>query len=188
VGKAGWRAAADARLRALTPVQRRAHAAILAREIKQLAQTRGARRVGLYAPVGAEVDTRELANALLSAGISLAYPRLRPDGQAMDFADCAGPAALAPRPRSRLLEPTGEVVPPAELDLLVVPAVAVRGDLTRLGRGGGHYDRYLPQLRDDTLLVGAVPEACVLDWTPVEPHDRRLHLVCTERGLAGPAA
>jgi 5-formyltetrahydrofolate cyclo-ligase len=187
-GKVGWRAQAEARLRALNPVQRRSHAVRLAKEIGQLAQALGARVVGLYAPVGAEPETRDLAHDLLARGIRLAYPRVHADGTAMDFAASDGPSALVPRPRTRMMEPAGSVLAPSDLDLVLVPALALRGDLTRLGRGGGHFDRYLPQLRPGAVLVGAVPAACVLDWSPREDHDVAMTLVCTEAGLYGPAA
>lgn len=187
-GKTGWRAHAEARMRALNPVQRRAHASRLARDLGELATALGARRVGLYSPVGAEVETRDVANELLARGMQLAYPRLHPDGSAMDFAAADGPTALVPRPRTRMLEPVGPVIAPADLDLVLVPALALRGDLTRLGRGGGHFDRYLPGLRPDAVMVGCVPEACVVDWAPREAHDVAMTLVCTETGLFGPAA
>lgn len=187
-GKGGWRAQAEARLRALNPVQRRTHATRLAQELGRLALALGARRVGLYAPVGAEPETRDLAHDLLARGIQLAYPRIHTDGVSMDFAHSDGPSALVARPRTRMLEPLGAVIDPSDLDLIVVPALALRGDLTRLGRGGGHFDRYLPRVRPDTVLVGCVPAACVLDWSPREDHDVAMTLVCTETGLFGPAA
>lgn len=186
-GKSGWRAQAELRLRNLNPVQRRAHAIRLAREIGLLAQALGARRVGLYSPIGAEPETRDVAHELLARGIQLAYPRMHHQDPTMNFAASDGPSALVPRPRTRMLEPVGQVIAPEELDLVLVPALALRGDLTRLGRGGGHFDRYLPQLRSGTVLVGCVPAACVLDWSPREEHDVAMTLVCTEAGLFGPA-
>ena len=185
--KAAWRALAEAILRARPAPARRAHATRLAAEVVALATALQARRVGLYSPIGAEVETRDLANALLAQGIQLAYPRMHPDGQGMDFADSAGPNALAPRPRTRLLEPTGPVVDPTDLDLVVVPALALRPDLRRLGRGGGHFDRYLPKLRPGAVTVGCAAAACVLDWTPAEPHDVALTCAVPEAGLYGPA-
>lgn len=185
--KAAWRALAESILRSRPALLRRAHASRLATEGVALAQALGARRVGLYSPVGAEVETRDLANALLAQGILLAYPRMLPDGVGMDFAECAGPTALAPRPRTRVLEPVGPAVDPTGLDLVVVPALALRSDLRRLGRGGGHFDRYLPNLRPDAVTVGCAAAACILDWMPPEPHDVALNCAVTEAGLHGPA-
>ena len=185
--KAAWRALADACLRNRTPQQRRAHALSLAQAVTALAVQLGARRVGLYSPVGAEVETRDLAYALQAAGMELAYPRMRPSGDAMDFAASTGPDALAARPRTRILEPTGPIVPASSLDVLVVPGLAFGPDLRRLGRGGGHFDRYLPTLRADCVTIGCATSSTILAWSPVEAHDIALDYVCTEAGLFGPA-
>lgn len=185
--KAAWRACAGQILRNRNPQVRKAHADMLQRVVLQLAEARGARLVGLYSPLGAETETRDVANALLVQGIALAYPRVLPDGSRMDFARTTGPAALVPRPRSRVLEPAGAVVDAAELDLLVVPCLAVNPQLVRLGRGGGYFDRYLPMLPASTWTVAVVDSGCVWPWAPVEAHDRGLQWACTERGLCGPA-
>ena len=182
--KRAWWAWADAIARARGVPQRKTHAQVLAHEMAELAATLGARVVGLYSPIGAEIDTRDLANALLVAGVQLAYPRVRPNGEAMDFVLADGPAALQPRPRSRLMEPVGPALPPELLDLLVIPALAVRGDGARLGHGGGYFDRYLPTLRPGAVTVAVCPAACVVAWQPLEPHDQKLALACTEAGLA----
>ncbi len=181
--KAAWRAALSALLRGRDHGGRRLHADRLARDVVRLAQAVGARVVGLYSPLGAEVDTRPLANALAVAGIETAWPRVRGAGPELDFALASGPAALQPRPRSRLLEPVGPPIDPNLLDVVVVPTVGVRPDGPRLGRGGGSYDRYLPGLRDDAICIAAAPCACVVDWFPNADHDALMHLVATEDGL-----
>ncbi len=187
VGKAGWRAFADAQLRALTPPVRKMLVATLVQEILALAQKMDVKLVGIYHPIGAEIETRELANTLLAQGLLLAYPRVRPDGSGMDFVPCPGPHGLQPRPRSRLMEPPGPACAPTDLDLLVVPCVALSGGLVRLGHGAGYFDRYLPQLSPRAPCVGVLPQCCVLPWQPIENHDKSLHLVCTQAGLFGPA-
>jgi 5-formyltetrahydrofolate cyclo-ligase len=186
--KPSWRAFADAQLRARPQSIRRAHAVRLADAGVKLAQAIGARTVGVYSPLGSEVDTRDLAFALLAQGVAVAWPRLRPDGAVMDFASAASPGDLRLRPRSRLLEPPGPAIDPAALDLVVVPSVLLRPDLVRLGRGGGHFDRYMPQLRADAVKLGVVAAACVLSWGPTAAHDCAMDLACTEHGLWGPAA
>lgn len=182
--KRAWRAWADGIARARAPHARKQHAQVLVDQVLSLVARLDAQVVGLYSPLGAEVETRDVAHALIVQGVQLAYPRVRPDGLAMDFAVSEGPAALQPRPRSRMMEPVGGVIAPEELDLLVIPAQAVRPDGLRLGRGGGYFDRYLPQLRVGAVTVAVCPAACVLAWQPTEPHDQALLLVCTENGLA----
>lgn len=186
VGKAAWRAWARKQAQARSQAQRRAHEVRAACELLAVAQAHHARVIGLYSPIGTEVGTRELANLLLANGHILAYPRLRADDVTIDFCRADGPAALHKRPRSRLLEPAGEAIGPADLDLLVVPAMALHPSLARLGRGGGSFDRFLPTLPDDVARVGLVAAACVAHWAPVQSHDAVLDAVCTEHGLFGP--
>jgi 5-formyltetrahydrofolate cyclo-ligase len=188
IDKTAWRALADTMLRARPQPVRKAHSTRLAETGVKVAQALGARTVGVYSPLGSEVETRELAFALLAQGVVVAWPRLRPDGAAMDFAMAASPGELRPRPRTRLLEPPGPAIDPAALDLVVVPAVLLRPDFVRLGRGGGHFDRYLPRLRADAVKLGVAAAACVLPWGPVAAHDCAMDLACTEYGLWGPAA
>jgi 5-formyltetrahydrofolate cyclo-ligase len=188
VDKRGWRAAADAVARARSPMQRKQHAQALGQAVLRLVQASGARTVGLYSPIGAETETRELANSLLVHGIALAYPRLRSEGPLMDFATTTGPAALQQRPRSRLLEPAGPVIAPEDLDLVVIPCLAVSPALVRLGHGGGYFDRWLPGLPATALRLGVVPAACVWPWQPIEGHDQAMDLLCTEQGLCRPAS
>lgn len=81
----------------------------------------------------------------------------------------------------QLTFPEAEPLPdPSTYDLVVVPGVAFteRGD--RLGRGGGWYDRLLPQLRPDCATVGVAFDIQVLPELPVEPHDARVDVVVTE--------
>lgn len=181
--KPGWRAVVDARLRARPQPVRLAHAHLLTQHVVQLAEALQPQVVGLYAPLGSEPDTRELANALLVRGFALAYPRLRGDGLHMDLCESAGPAALQPRPRSRLMEPLGPPVDPVRLGLVVLPCLGLHPQGYRLGRGGGYYDRWLPQLPATSLTVAAVAADCVVPFGPLEAHDARLELAVTERGL-----
>lgn len=63
------------------------------------------------------------------------------------------------------------VVPPREIDLAVIPAIAFDAQGNRLGYGRGSYDRYLPQLRSDCKLIGIAFAEQEVDAVPVEPHD-----------------
>jgi len=86
--------------------------------------------------------------------------------------------------RFGLLEPAGPRLPPAALgtaDVVVVPALAVAADGTRLGRGGGYYDRALAHARDDAVLVAVVFDEELLDELPAGEHDRRVTAVVTPR-------
>ena len=71
----------------------------------------------------------------------------------------------------------------ATVDVVVVPALAVAADGTRLGRGGGFYDRALGHARPDAVLVAVVFDEELLDAVPTGAHDRRVDAVVSP--LAG---
>jgi 5-formyltetrahydrofolate cyclo-ligase len=52
-------------------------------------------------------------------------------------------------------------------------------DGTRLGRGGGYYDRALAHARSDALLVAVLFDEELRDDVPAGPHDRRVTAVVT---------
>lgn len=79
----------------------------------------------------------------------------------------------------------GEVFVPKqdELNVVVIPGIAFSAEGKRLGRGGGHYDRYL----GDERLAGAVKIGVC--WSmqltqdiPIDAHDVSMDWVCYERG------
>lgn len=66
------------------------------------------------------------------------------------------------------------VVPPSEIDMAIIPAVAFDADGRRLGYGTGIYDRYLPQLREDCHVLGVAFAEQEVTEVPCDEHDRSL--------------
>ena len=62
-------------------------------------------------------------------------------------------------------------IKPAEIDACVVPLVAFDAHRWRLGYGGGNYDRFLGELRDDTRVAGIAFAEQEIACVPREPHD-----------------
>lgn len=83
--------------------------------------------------------------------------------------------------------PDSPMLNPAEVDLILVPAVAcdVRG--YRLGYGGGFYDRMLSKPAWAKIpTIGIVFEFARLPQLPSDPWDRPLQAICTEVGIFNP--
>lgn len=126
--------------------------------------------VAAYASLGTEPGT----SALLAALPEVLLPVLRPDGD-LDWARWEGQLVAAPR---GLQEPPGQCLGPDALagcSVVVVPALEVDRTGTRLGRGGGSYDRALGRARG--LVVAALHDGELVEWLPAEPHDRRVDAV-----------
>jgi 5-formyltetrahydrofolate cyclo-ligase len=86
--------------------------------------------------------------------------------------------------RYGILEPINPaVLPPNNLDMIIMPLLAI--DLTghRLGSGGGYYDRTLANINQHTkkpLLMGLGYAAQIIGQVPHDPWDVRLDGVVTE--------
>ncbi len=77
-------------------------------------------------------------------------------------------------------EPTGDdLTDPAEIELIIVPAVAFDRNGNRLGRGKGFYDRLLQTTRATKIGVGY--DFQLLEEIPAEPHDIPMDMVITQK-------
>ena len=76
-----------------------------------------------------------------------------------------------------------ELAPRAEPDIVIMPLLGFDGSGTRLGYGGGYYDRTLAAMTRKPRLVGLAFAAQELEHIPREPHDVPLDAVVTEAGI-----
>ncbi|MDX2378191.1 MAG: 5-formyltetrahydrofolate cyclo-ligase [Acidimicrobiia bacterium] len=65
-------------------------------------------------------------------------------------------------------------------DVVIVPGLAFTVAGERLGQGGGWYDRFLAQCREDCVTVGVGFREQVVDSLPTEDHDVVLDIVVTD--------
>ena len=72
--------------------------------------------------------------------------------------------------------PETEILP-ENFDLVLVPGVAFSADGARLGRGRGHYDRFVPRLRRDAVVLGVCFSERLLPNLPLETHDHPMNAV-----------
>jgi 5-formyltetrahydrofolate cyclo-ligase len=71
----------------------------------------------------------------------------------------------------------------AAADVVVVPALAVGPDGTRLGRGGGSYDRALARVTAARTVIALLYDGEVLPDVPVEEHDRAVDAAVLPSGV-----
>jgi 5-formyltetrahydrofolate cyclo-ligase len=164
----------------LAPGVRQAGAGAIAARLATLPRFGAATTVGLYAPLGAEVDAGLVARDRLAHGVRVVYPRSLPGQRRLVFCACApeqlvaGPLGAAEPP------PQAAEVPLSEIQCFVVPGVAFSTDGLRLGRGGGYYDATLAGA-PGAFRVGVAFDLQLRPDLPQEPHDVALDAVVTER-------
>jgi 5-formyltetrahydrofolate cyclo-ligase len=81
------------------------------------------------------------------------------------------------------VQPRADLLPlaPAQLDVVLVPGVAFDATGGRLGRGGGFYDRFLTQIRDQlgVTIAGVCFDEQIVDSVPMHAHDVRVGMILT---------
>jgi len=155
----------------------------IATRLGQLEVWQRAQCVGVYSSFRAEVDTEPILAMAAAQGKELAWPVVAGPGQPLAFRrPTKAPTGwvLEPGPYG-ILEPTSEAKPVAlsQLDLILVPALAVDCLGRRLGWGGGYYDRTLTKAPQATAIA-VVFNAQVLDEVPAGDHDQPLHIAVTD--------
>ena len=75
-----------------------------------------------------------------------------------------------------------ELAPQVEPDVILMPLLGFDKRGTRLGYGGGYYDRTLERLSKRPRLVGLAFAAQELEDIPREAHDVPLDIIVTEHG------
>jgi 5-formyltetrahydrofolate cyclo-ligase len=187
VAKAELRARVLAARRAMSPTDRAVAAVALTAAVVTLPEVRRARTIASYLSIGTEPSTAELVELLRSRDVRVLVPVLRPDLD-LDWAIYENRAALSPGERG-LWMPSGAslgVGAVAEADAVVVPALAVDAAGTRLGRGGGSYDRALARLPQGCPVAALLYDGELLTGVPGEAHDRAVTVVVTPSGVTRP--
>ncbi|WP_353081632.1 5-formyltetrahydrofolate cyclo-ligase [Tessaracoccus lapidicaptus] len=136
--------------------------------------------VALYASRPDEPDTRVIGESLLALGWRVLLPVL---DRTPRWAPVRSWDDLRAG-RMGIPEPAGEPLPPGALAgaaTIVVPCLAVGRDGSRLGTGGGWYDRALVHRAADARIIALARDAEIVDALPTLSHDVAVDGYVTER-------
>jgi 5-formyltetrahydrofolate cyclo-ligase len=138
----------------------------------------------MFAPVSGEPNLRPLAVDILRRG-RLCLPRVDWVHKRMAAASVRDLQRDLVMRRNNIREPVPECpeVPPAELDLILVPGLGFDRSGRRLGRGGGFYDRFLAEPSLRAIRCGVLFDAQLVDQVPAEPHDILVDYLATPSQL-----
>lgn len=166
-----------ARRDALGPSSRRQASAELCQRLVAAEVLAQAQTIAGYMALGNELDLGPYLQEVKRQGRRLVLPRVTGAGR-MEFCVLGSWEELRPG-HFGILEPAGEVIDSASVDVFLVPGVVFDRAGRRLGFGQGYYDRALPA---QAQTVGIGYDWQVLDHDlPVEAHDQVMKFIATDQ-------
>jgi 5-formyltetrahydrofolate cyclo-ligase len=136
--------------------------------------------VAAYWPIRDELDSKPVLTKLMDTGQPVCLPVVMGDGLPLELRLWEDGAPLYPSGFGTLAP--SETAPLCEPDVILMPLLGFDKAGTRLGYGGGYYDRTLGMLSKKPQLIGFAFASQELDRIPREAHDVPLDAVVTEAG------
>ncbi len=134
-----------------------------------------------YWPINGEIDPRPLLSQLARDAFVVCLPVVRGAGQPLVFRIWEPGARLVPAGFGTLAP--DDQAPEAIPDVMIVPLVGFDASGTRLGYGGGYYDRTIAAFETKPVLVGYGFSVQELPDIPRAGHDMPLDFAVTEMGV-----
>ena len=141
-----------------------------------------AKVIMVYLALPKEADPQPAITTAQKQGKTLVVPWVDWEKRVMTPVELAGTNIPMENSRHGLRQPAKAIPFSSEaIDLVLVPGLAFDRQGNRLGRGGGFYDRFLSEYSGQTC--GFAFSFQILDACAVEPHDRPVANLVTEKGL-----
>ncbi|MDA8229278.1 MAG: 5-formyltetrahydrofolate cyclo-ligase [Desulfitobacterium hafniense] len=170
---------------ALSPSDRAEKSKGIIKNLLDLPEFNKTKTVMSFMSFGDEVDTTEVAEAVLAMEKVLILPRCASERRLhlsritdLDRDLEAGMWGIREPKKSGL-----EQVDPSVIDLVVVPGVAFDLQGNRLGYGGGYYDRFLKLVNPSAPRIALAFEIQIVSWLPVDNYDEKITALLTEKGV-----
>jgi 5-formyltetrahydrofolate cyclo-ligase len=167
----------------LDPQERAAQSLLIKDSLFHIPQFLSARTVMFYVSFRSEVETHAMIREALAAGKTVVVPitdmknRCLALSRLEDFDSDLAPGTWG------ILEPKKEKIRPIachEIDLMITPGAAFATNGTRLGYGGGFYDRLLKNYKKGVMALAF--EMQILSDVPCRPEsDVPVQYIITEK-------
>ncbi len=137
--------------------------------------------IGGYYPSNYEIDCLKILKILQNKGHKISLPVIKNKSQ-MDFYEYNNNDPLMVN-KFGILEPKpNNLVFP---DIIFVPMVAFDKSKSRLGYGGGYYDRYIDKInkKKKCLTLGLAFSFQEVNKVPIDKFDKKLDIILTELNI-----
>lgn len=141
---------------------------------------------GLYLPFGKEMESEMLADFFIKNNIIFSYPIILGMDLGLDFiVSNIDQKFTTSKFFSKIIEPVeGEKIIP---DVLILPLLAFDSTMTRLGMGGGFFDRTIASFKNqksEIITIGLAYEfQRAHEPLPIQNTDQKLDFIVTEKNI-----
>ncbi len=138
-----------------------------------------------YYSILSEVDTHNIIRRALKDNKKIALPKCINKDGSMEFYYIKETVVSLVKGMYSLKEPDDSIcikAEPEQGDLCLVPGLAFDMNGTRLGLGGGYYDRFLSNFKGK--IIGLCYEECLVhEELPFEKHDIKVETIITNKKI-----
>lgn len=145
------------------------------KNLKKIDAFTSAKKIAAYYPLGNEIMTQDIIQEALSQGKEVALPKVI--GKEMHFRKIKDFSSLE-RGTFDIMEPKENCPIMEQLDIILVPAVGMSPNGSRLGYGHGYYDRFL--LKNKIPSIALVFEKQIIKKIPYDENDALIDFIVTE--------
>ena len=138
------------------------------------------RVLGIYWPIRAEIDVRDIAIRHIEAGGIAALPVIVHKNAPVEFWPWEPGTSMRRGFWNIPVPAAGTAVRP---DALIIPLVGFDAACFRLGYGGGYYDRTLAALSPPPFRIGLGYAEAQIETIYPQPHDVPMNVIVTDRAL-----
>lgn len=140
--------------------------------------------IGLYFPIGSEVNTIEIMKHSLATNRTISLPRIIDSNQILFFKIIENSFEDIKMTKGKygILENSMSDFIITKMDLLIVPGIAFDLKGNRIGYGKGYYDRFLSKLKANNIMALAF-ENQIIDKVPKTQNDIPVNVIVTEKRI-----
>lgn len=161
---------------AMPVLQQQKESAIICAHLQKIFSEKNPKTIAFFAPTPYEPD---ISSLFFSNTYMTCFPKVYADGtMKMKYAAQKEDLEYG---KFQIREPKEEMkdVSPGDIDIILVPAVAIDIQNNRIGMGKGFYDRYLSEC-SHALKIGVVfSSQCSASLFPVQSWDIAMNILCT---------
>lgn len=149
--------------------------------LKELDLYKNSINIFIYVGFGSEIDTSIFIDDFIKDNKRIFIPKTNISKKEMNAVEITDLNALE-KNKYGILEPKddNQIINKNDIDLVILPGVAFDISGSRIGYGGGYYDKYLMDIKDSIPKVALAYDFQLLEDIPVEEHDIKADYIITE--------